>query len=96
VLSGVYQVADAPSNTSAGDVSQYAVNVDPAESDLRRASTQDFPEGLLSTIETLDAPAVDDVVTTGRSYWHVPLLCGLLALVALEFACAWLLGRRMA
>jgi uncharacterized membrane protein len=93
--SGVYQVEDAPSSASAGDVILYAVNVDTAESDLSRANVQDLPEGLLATVETLDVPAADDVVTTGRSYWHVPLLCGLLALVATEFGCAWLLGRRM-
>lgn len=95
-LSGVYQVEDVPGSASAGDVIQYAVNVDTAESDLSRANADGFPEGLLTTVETLDVPAADDVVTTGRSYWHVPLLCGLLALVALEFGCAWLLGRRMA
>jgi hypothetical protein len=99
--SGVYRVETDRADGVAKDArarnraESFAVNVDPAESDLTRAARDELPDGVHVAGE-LDPAAESAVAATARDDWHVALLCGLLALVALESACAWALGRRMA
>jgi uncharacterized membrane protein len=95
--SGVYSVDSAASaSDAANSPNRFAVNVDTGESDLARATRDDLPDGMVVSLDAIDAPTEQEIVTTGRRDWHVPLLCGLLALIVLESLCAWLLGRRMA
>lgn len=94
--SGVFLVATDRDDGTRGDGDQrFAVNVDPAESDLARAARDELPEPL-SVVDVLEPLAAASTEVAARDNWHVPLLCGLLALVIAESACAWFLGRRMA
>lgn len=94
--SGVYEADVAGESLSGDAATRFAVNVDTAESDLARAAIDGLPDGMVVSLESLAAPADEEIVAEGRRNWHVPLLCGLLGLVGLESLLAWLLGRRMA
>ncbi len=95
--SGVYRVESRRSSGSPTESAEaFAVNLDSAESDLTRATRDELPDSVSVVAGELDSTPEGAVVTTARDDWHVALLCGLLALVVAETACAWLLGRRMA
>jgi hypothetical protein len=95
-VSGIYSASTAAreSNNTNAD-SRFAVNLDTGESDLQRAARDDLPNGMVVALDAMFSRSAEEIVTSGRRDWHVPLLCGLLALVVLESLFAWLLGRLM-
>jgi hypothetical protein len=95
--SGIYRAETAPNGAARVDGRDlFAVNVDTAESDLARATSDDLPAEVTIAAPDANVPPETAINATGRDDWNSALLYGLLALVIAESVCAWVLGRRMA
>jgi hypothetical protein len=88
-VSGVYTArygsTDAPT--------QFAVNVDPAESDLAKVDPARLPSELLLHHESQDVAAASGRSMMSHAAWHLDMLWATLALVLLELWLAWQFGR---
>ena len=79
--------------TVPGEPQPFAVNVDPAESDLARLDPQQLPDELRAHHESPDATSASAGGITSRAAWGVDLLWAALMLVLLELWLAWHFGR---
>lgn len=79
--------------TAPGASQQFAVNVDPAESDLARVDPGGLPSELALHHESPNAVAAPTGGIVSRAAWHVDLLWAALLLVLFELWLAWRFGR---